>query len=272
MKKLFFILLTFLTLFLATLFSVTTVVNYLDIPQTSIEETVVPTERSIEYKTNVPVIVNQVTSYDLPVVNNKFSNSKDTIKIKASENQVIYITGPIGGNAASINREILYKARAKKPLYLVLDSPGGSVVDGASIITTMESAGVPIYTVCSRMCASMAFIILEYGTKRYATNRSFLMAHPASGSFEGSFPIIHSRLKAFSDFTDSMNDDIAKRMGISLEKFKSMENNELWVEAKNALPLNLIDRIIQLDTDAKDSSIMYILESNTLDKFSVQWR
>ena len=112
----------------------------------------------------------------------------------------ILLYGPIMQNGNEIARLITETAKKGSPIYLLIDSPGGSVITGASVVSAIEAAQVPVYTVCLQLCASMAAIIHQYGSQRLMVDRSFLMFHNARGGFEGSFPQILSQFNTINRF------------------------------------------------------------------------
>jgi ATP-dependent protease ClpP protease subunit len=138
--------------------------------------------------------------------------------------------------------------------YLVINSPGGSVFDGAKLISFIENSKKPIYTVCETLCASMGFQIFEVGTKRYMLDKSILMAHPASGGVSGQVENMVSLLTFVQKYVDRMDANVAKRAGISLEKFKIMVAHELWLEAVDAVNTKFADSLVSL-SEHYDSDI-----------------
>ena len=66
-----------------------------------------------------------------------------------------------------------------EPIYLYINSPGGSVIDGLSIIDNMALIHAPVYTVVVGMAASMGAVIFSCGEKghRYMLENSQLMIH-----------------------------------------------------------------------------------------------
>ena len=89
---------------------------------------------------------------------------------------------------------ILTLGSSPEPMYVFIDSPGGSVLSGAQIISAIQAAKGPVNTLCVGICASMAAMIHQFGTNRLVLDRSFLMFHPASGGAEGEVDKMYSRL------------------------------------------------------------------------------
>lgn len=148
------------------------------------------------------------------------------------------------------------EAKSNEPIYLLIDSPGGSVIDGGSLASQMEASKAPVYTVCTRLCASMAAITHSYGAKRYALDRAILMYHPASGGARGQVPNMVSLLKTISRYVDRMNANIVSRSNGKLSKadFETLVAYELWIDSEDALEKGLIDGIVSLNVPMYESS------------------
>lgn len=140
-------------------------------------------------------------------------------------------------------------AKKKQAIYLLLDSPGGSVYDGARLITAMDNSEIPVYTVCTDLCASMAAQILEHGMKRYMVDRTTVMFHSATTSVDqdGEIDKIYSRLGRSKRFIDKLDYYVAARSGMTYEQFKFKAMQEYWDDAEDALRDHLIDGIVTID-------------------------
>lgn len=211
------------------------------------------------------VVTSSATQGGVQVLNS-LPGSYKVSDLKIDAKQVIQIVGPIGmpslfgpGSNLDIAAKILALSKNHKPIYLLIDSPGGSVMDGAMIISAMEGAGVPVYTVCTKLCASMAFIIHQYGTKRFMVDRAVLMAHPASAGVEGTLEQMHSRLAFLERFTGKLNAGISKRAGLSAEQFKSQYLVEQWLDAEDSTNAHFNDSIVTVKVDGGEFSLSEIL-------------
>lgn len=162
-----------------------------------------------------------------------------------SGDRIVYVLGEIGeSNSAAIAKQLLEMGRDPRPITVIINSPGGSVIDGASIISAIEVAKGPVNTLCTQLCASMAAIIHSYGTNRLMLNRSLVMYHPATGSVSGEVDKMSSRLGTLKRYIDKMDDNIAKRAGLSLEEFRHMYEVELWLDAEDAVKRGFTDHVV----------------------------
>src|SRR4028119_97261 len=74
-----------------------------------------------------------------------------------------------------------------KPIYLYINSPGGSVTAGMAIYDTMQHIKSEVVTICVGLAASMGSFLLAAGTKgkRVALPNSRIMIHQPSGGTRG---------------------------------------------------------------------------------------
>lgn len=194
--------------------------------------------------------LNTTTPLITPVQANKTIEN-----LSLPDTQTLALIGEVGDNAASLANDIIRLSQGSKPIWLLINSPGGSVIDGASIVAAIQSSKVPVYTVCLQLCASMAFIIHQYGTNRYMLDRAILMAHPASGGVQGTMGQMKSRLDVLTRYVDKMDNFIAKRAGLTLDQFKELTVSEYWVDSEDATNAKFNDKIISVYME-KGSSLL----------------
>jgi ATP-dependent Clp protease protease subunit len=174
--------------------------------------------------------------------------------LNLKKGSVIVLADEVNFDTANAVIKGIRDANAKstsKPIYLLLDSPGGSVIDGARIISEMQASQAPVYTVCVQLCASMAAMILEYGKERYAVDRSIIMFHPASvgALVQGELDKVVSRFSFLQRYVDKMDHHTAARAGQTYAEFKAKTSRELWIDAEDALAEKLIDAVVTLDSN-----------------------
>lgn len=119
-----------------------------------------------------------------------FSTSANAFKIKVDPERTILIRGVIGGNGLAIAAHIERLADGKgAPIYIVINSPGGSVLTGSQIISAMhvaKSRGHKFICAVPVLAASMGFQIFVHCDQRYALENALLLFHPMSVELNGS--------------------------------------------------------------------------------------
>src|SRR3989304_9725806 len=98
----------------------------------------------------------------------------------------------------------------KKPIILEINSSGGDVSCGFSIINAIEQSKAPIHTIISGQCCSMAAMISIVGKKRRIYYNSYWMNHPLSEGQADYLQFIKDRTK-FLIHLDSMTEKLLKK-------------------------------------------------------------
>lgn len=200
-------------------------------------------EKTIEATTSTTV-TNKVPSKELKLRELNLSSGRE-----------VYVMGVIEENASEVAKRILTLGKSSEPITIIINSPGGSVIDGAEIISAMEAAKGPVNTVCVELCASMAAMIHQYGTNRLMVNRSIIMFHPASGGADGEIDKMYSRLSVLKRYVGKMELNVAKRAHISYDQYKFLSGVELWLDAEDAVSNGFADQIVFVR--GSDSSKLY---------------
>jgi ATP-dependent protease ClpP protease subunit len=146
----------------------------------------------------------------------------------------------------------LFRNSVKDPIYLIINSPGGSIYAGLDFIRFAKD--IPNLHTVSIFAASMASAIVEaLPGKRYAVEGSIMMFHRAKGAFSGQFADgeVEQRLKLWRQIVESMEITNATRIGISLKEYKDRVKDEYWVYGSDNVKLNIIDQEVKIVCDLK---------------------
>lgn len=154
--------------------------------------------------------------------------------------------------AEHVQRRLIAAAKTKpKEIYLVLNSPGGSIYAGQLIIETARGLDVPVHTI-SMFSASMSFITSQLLGKRYAIKSATLMNHRAYVSgLEGTVPgSLFSQILQYTSEVMEISNEVAQRSGKTHEQYLEMLTNELWMTAEVAKGHKFIDEIVRIRCDS----------------------
>jgi len=133
----------------------------------------------------------------------------------------------------------------KKDIYLYINSPGGSVTAGLSIIDTMHHVKPDIATVVVGMAASMGSLILSQGAKgkRFALPNAEVMIHQPSGGAYGQASDIDITAKHILKTRDRLNKMLAKATGQKLQKIEQDVDRDFFMDAEEAKAYGIIDKV-----------------------------
>ena len=146
----------------------------------------------------------------------------------------------------------------EKPIFLYINSPGGSVTAGMAIYDTMQYIQPEVVTVALGMAASMGQLLLTAGTpgKRYATPHARILMHQPSGGVGGTASDIRINANLILQMKQELAEINAQRTGKSVEKIREDSERDHWFTAQEALEYGFIDHVIEsarnLGADGKE--------------------
>ena len=160
--------------------------------------------------------------------------------------------------ANSLVAQMLYldSEDSSKPIYLYINSPGGSVTAGLAIFDTMQYVKSDVVTICVGLAASMGAFLLAAGTKgkRLALPHSRIMIHqPLGGTSQRQASDIEIEAREILRIKDMLNQSLADMSGQSLEKIAKDTDRDYFLSAAEAKEYGLIDRVISHPTEAAAS-------------------
>ncbi len=160
--------------------------------------------------------------------------------------------------ANSLVAQMLYldSEDSSKPIYLYINSPGGSVTAGLAIFDTMQYVKSDVVTICVGLAASMGAFLLAAGTKgkRLALPHSRIMIHqPLGGTSQRQASDIEIEAREILRIKDMLNLSLADMSGQTLEKIAKDTDRDYFLSASEAKDYGLIDRVISHPTEAAAS-------------------
>ncbi|QNI71403.1 ATP-dependent Clp protease proteolytic subunit [Cyanobium sp. NS01] len=140
-----------------------------------------------------------------------------------------------------------------KPIYVYINSPGGSVTAGLAIYDTMQYVKSDVVTICVGLAASMGAFLLAAGTKgkRLALPHSRIMIHqPLGGTSQRQASDIAIEAKEILRIKDMLNHSMADMTGQNFEKIQKDTDRDYFLSAAEAKEYGLIDRVIAHPSEA----------------------
>ncbi len=157
--------------------------------------------------------------------------------------------------ANSLVAQMLYldSEDSAKPIYLYINSPGGSVTAGLAIYDTMKYVKSDVVTICVGLAASMGAFLLSAGTKnkRLALPHSRIMIHqPLGGTSQRQASDIEIEANEILRIKEMLNRSMADMTGQSYEKIEKDTDRDYFLSAKQAKEYGLIDKVISHPNEA----------------------
>jgi ATP-dependent Clp protease, protease subunit len=170
---------------------------------------------------------------------------------RLSLERIIFLSQEVDdGIANAIVASMLYldSDDPSKPIYLYINSPGGSVTAGMAIYDTMQHIKSPVHTICVGLAASMGSFLLAAGSKdrRLALPHSRIMIHqPLGGTGRMQATDIQIEAKEILRLRTQLNQMLADRTGQTIEKIEKDTDRDYFMSAHEAKEYGLIDSVIE---------------------------
>ena len=175
--------------------------------------------------------------------------------------RILWVAGVVNDNMSTIvQAQLMYlDSVEKKDITMHVDSPGGSVKSGLSMVDVMRYINSDVATINTGMAASMGSILLSSGTKgkRSSLNFSKVMIHQVSSGASGHVAdnrISHMESEKYNFILFKM---LAENSGRDFQYVLDAARRDKWLNSQEALDFGFIDEVILTD---KTSSITSLLD------------
>lgn len=186
----------------------------------------------------------------IPTIIEKKNNSERAYDLysRLLEDRIVFITGEITDHTANlVMSQLLYlDSLNNDDISLYINTPGGSVTAGFAIYDTINFIKSDVSTIVIGIAASMGAFLLASGTKgkRYALPNSEIMIHQPLGGAQGQATEIKIAAERIIKLKEKLNKILAKLTNKTVNKISKDTERDYFMDAKEALDYNLIDKII----------------------------
>jgi ATP-dependent Clp protease protease subunit len=163
--------------------------------------------------------------------------------------RIIWVAGVVNDNMSTVvQAQLMFlDSLDNTDITMHIDSPGGSVKSGLSMVDVMDYINSDIRTINTGMAASMGSVLLGAGTKgkRCSLRFSRTMLHQSSGGFEGNIQDAKINMKEWEKLNKILFDLLGEYCNKPSEVVMEDASRDLWLSSEDALSYGIIDEIIR---------------------------
>ncbi len=183
------------------------------------------------------------------------STGKDDKHIVTHDNKIYFYSGVNRESAAEVNKKI-DELQGKNlnlghtleidypPVKLYINSGGGGVTSGLSIMDTILRCKVPVNTYVDGFCASAATFLSVVGTKRYISKNSYMLIHQLSSQLWGKYSEIEDEKKNLDMMMTTIKNVYKDYTKVPTRKLDEILKHDLMWDAKTCLKYGMVDEIV----------------------------
>ena len=162
--------------------------------------------------------------------------------------RIIWLAGPVNDRMSTVvQAQLMFLDNLEtKDITLHIDSPGGSVKSGLSIVDVMDYVSSDIVTINTGMAASMGSILLGAGTKgkRYSLRFSRVMLHQVSTGAQGNIQDIRRSIAEGEKYNELLFGLLGEYTDKDPKQVMEDASRDLWLNSDEALAYGIVDHII----------------------------
>jgi ATP-dependent Clp protease protease subunit len=163
--------------------------------------------------------------------------------------RLLWVAGPVDDHMSTIvQAQLMFlDSSDKSDITMHIDSPGGSVKSGLSMVDVMEYISCDIRTVNTGMAASMGSVLLGAGTKgkRSSLRFSKTMLHQSSGGAYGNIQDARINMIEWEKTNKILFDLLGSYCDKTTEQVTLDATRDLWLSSDEALEYGIIDEIVK---------------------------
>jgi len=134
---------------------------------------------------------------------------------------------------------------AATPIWLHIQSGGGSLFAGFSAADQLMSIKTPIYSIVEGYCASAATLLSVACTKRYILPNAFILIHQLSNIMWGKYEEFKDEMHLMDMAMQRLVLFYHARTKMRKAQIKKVLQRESWFNPQEAIDLGLVDEILE---------------------------
>ena len=163
--------------------------------------------------------------------------------------RLLWVAGPVDDRMSTVvQAQLMFlDSSDKTDITMHIDSPGGSVKSGLSMVDVMQYISCDIRTVNTGMAASMGSVLLGAGTKgkRSSLRFSKTMLHQTSGGAGGNIQDARINFVEWEKTNKILFELLGDFCGKTPEQVTEDASRDFWLSADEALEYGIIDEVVK---------------------------
>lgn len=185
-------------------------------------------------------------------------NQKNPLTVETFNNHIYFYSGVNSDRCLDLIKQIrllddmLRNERTSRslpesfpmtPIWLHINSPGGSLMDALSVADQIKTIKSPIYSIGEGMVASAATFISMSCDKRYLLPSSHMLIHQLSSVAWGKYEEIQDELELLDMLMETMKKFYKTHSKLSYKEVGKLLKRDSWFNAKQSISMGLADEI-----------------------------
>ena len=174
------------------------------------------------------------------------------------EDRIIYLTGEICESSIAQAAATIFSLAAKdneSPIWLFIDTYGGSIDSMFSLYDTIKFVSCPIHTVGLGKIMSAGVLLLASGDKRYIGASARVMIHSIRTGMHGDIFEHRNQLNELNRLQEFFEEKLTNEIGESAKKINEIMNRKVdtFLSAKEAIELGIADCFLENQKSNKNN-------------------
>ena len=164
--------------------------------------------------------------------------------------RIVFINGAIDDNISSLTvAQLLFleSVSPTQPIWMYINSPGGSITAGLAVYDTMQFLTCDVNTYCIGQAASMGAVLLAAGTKgkRHALPNARIMIHQPWGGAQGNASDIEIQAAEILRMKERLNEILAEHTGKKVKQIVTDSDRDHFMSSEEAKKYGLVDEVVK---------------------------
>jgi len=163
--------------------------------------------------------------------------------------RIIWVAGGVDDRMSTVvQAQLMFLDNAEKSdITMHIDSPGGSVKSGLSMVDVMQYISCDIRTVNTGMAASMGSVLLGAGTKgkRSSLRFSKTMLHQTSGGAGGNIQDARINFIEWEKTNKTLFELLGEFCNKTPEQVMEDSQRDFWLTAEESVDYGIIDEVVK---------------------------